>query len=124
MAGDASEQFRQRRTRTWRAVRWWLLIGLAAGVTLAVTIGGENRTLSQGEFAYFMACFFTVAISIIFLIRGITTYYRCPNCNKIPMTSSFSAGSGGISYRRSVDLNPIECSHCGAQLKADAPHSR
>jgi hypothetical protein len=124
MSSDVSEQFRQQRTRTWQAVRWWLLIGLVAGVSFAVTIGGEDRALSQREFAFLMACFFTVAISIIFLIRGITTYYRCPNCNKIPMTSSFSAGAGGISYRRAVDLNPSECSHCGAQLKAGEAHSR
>jgi hypothetical protein len=39
------------------------------------------------------------------------------------MTSSFKAGLSGISYRRSVDLNPTECSNCGALLKAGAQSS-
>jgi hypothetical protein len=115
---DASAEFRLRRTRTWRAVRWWLVVGAVAGFTFALVPGGQDRALSQSEFAFMMACFFAVAIAIIFLIRGILAHYRCPNCNEIPMTSSIKAGSGGISYRRGVDLNPEECSHCGARLKA------
>ncbi len=114
---DASGQFRERRSRTWRAVRWWLLIGVIAILTFLFTPGGKDRALSQGEFTFMMVCFFLAAGSIIFLIRGILTHYRCPNCNEIPMTSSFKAGGGGISYRRGVDLNPLECSHCGARLK-------
>lgn len=115
---DVSEQFRQRRSQTWRAVRWWLPIGAIAGVTFAFIPGGTDRALSQTEFTFMMGCFLLVALSIIMLIRGVLTYYRCPNCNEIPMTSSFSAGSGGLSYRRAVDLNPLECSHCGARLKS------
>lgn len=119
---DAPMEFKQRRHRTWRAVRWWILVGVIAGVTFALVPGGQDRALSQGEFAFMMACFFTVAISIILMIRGILVHYRCPNCGKIPMTSSMSAGSGGFSYRRGVDLNPTTCSHCGARLKADEHH--
>lgn len=115
---DVSEQFRQRRSRTWRAVRWWLPIGAIAGVTFAFVPGGTDRTLTQAEFTLMMVCFSIVALSIIMLIRGILTHYRCPNCNEIPMTSSFKAGAGGFSYRRGVDLNPVECSHCGARLSS------
>ncbi|HEY7841962.1 MAG TPA: hypothetical protein VIC61_10365 [Gammaproteobacteria bacterium] len=114
---DVSEQFQERRNRTWRAVRWWLPVGAIAGATFAFMPGGTDRALTQAEFTVMMVCFFIVALSIIMLIRGILKHYRCPNCNEIPMTSSFSAGSGGLSYRRGVDLNPLECSHCGARLK-------
>lgn len=114
---DASEKFRERRTRTWRAVRWWLPIGVGAGVGFGLAPGGSDGPVSQATFTFMMVCFSIAAASIIFLIRGILMHYRCPNCNQIPMTSSFSAGSSGISYRRSVDLSPSECSHCGAKLK-------
>jgi len=113
---DVSDEFRLRRTRTWRAVRWWLLAGILAGIVFAFVPGGTDRAISQTEFTLMMACFFLVALCIILLIRGILKYYRCPNCNEIPMTSSFRAGGGGFSYRRGVDLNPVECSHCGARL--------
>jgi len=84
----------------------------------ALVPGGSNRAIIQTEFTIMMVCFFVIALSIILLIRGILTHYRCPNCNQIPMTSSFKAGGGGLSYRRSVDLNPLECSDCGARLKS------
>lgn len=114
---DASTEFQQRRRRTWRAVRWWLLATVVAGLLFAMGPVGSDRTLSQAQFSFMMICFFVAAVAMILVIRGVTTYYRCPNCNKIPMTGSFSAGLGGISYRRGVDLNPTECSHCGARLK-------
>jgi hypothetical protein len=114
---DASEEFRERRSRTWRAVRWWIPVGIAAGIAFALVPGGEDRAISQNEFTFMMGCFVVVALSIIMMIGAVTKHYRCPNCNKIPMTGSFKAGMGGISYRRSVDLNPTECPNCGALLK-------
>lgn len=44
---DASEEFRLRRGRTWRAVRWWIPVGLAAGIGFALVPGGEDRAISQ-----------------------------------------------------------------------------
>ncbi len=120
---DVSGEFRERRTRTWRSVRWWLLLGAAAGGAFALGPTGSDLELSRGEFTFMLVAFCVVATSIIFLVRGIITHYRCPRCNEIPMTDSFSAGGGGISFRRGVDLNPSVCSHCGAQLKSD-PASR
>jgi hypothetical protein len=99
-------------------VKWWLVTGVVAGIGFGVTAAGPDRALTQREFTFMMACFSVFAASIIFLIRGILKHYRCPSCNEIPMTSSFKAGAGGISYRRSVDLDPLECSHCGARLKS------
>lgn len=121
---DASGAFRERRSRTWRAVRWWIPVGLAAGIAFALVPGGEDRAISQNEFTFMMGCFVVVALSIIMMIGAVTKHYRCPSCNKIPMTGSFKTGLGGISYRRSVDLNPTECSNCGALLKAGAQSSR
>lgn len=120
---DASEEFRLRRSRTWRAVRWWIPLALLAGIAFALVPGGEDRAISQNEFTFMMGCFVLVALSIIMMIRAVTRHYRCPNCNEIPMTGSFKAGMSGISYRRSVDLNPAECSNCGALLKAGAQSS-
>jgi len=122
-ATDASEEFRLRRIRTWRAVRWWIPLALLAGIAFALVPGGQDRTISQNEFTFMMGCFLVVAISFIMMIGGVTKHYRCPNCNKIPMTGSFKVGMSGISYRRSVDLNPAECSNCGALLKAGAQSS-
>ncbi|HEY7754260.1 MAG TPA: hypothetical protein VH856_10630 [Steroidobacteraceae bacterium] len=120
---DASAEFRERRSRTWRAVRWWIPIGLAAGIAFALVPGGEDRAISQNEFTFMLGCFVVIALSILMMIRAVTSHYRCPKCNEIPMTSSFKAGLSGISYRRSVDLNPTECSNCGALLKAGAQSS-
>lgn len=115
---DVSTEFRERRSRTWRAVRWWLLAAFVVGSALAFGLGGENRELSRDEFTFFLAGFVVVATAILFFIRGILVHYRCPNCNEIPMTDSWKAGGGGLSYRRGVDLNPTLCPNCGALLKA------
>lgn len=116
---DASVEFQQRRRRTWRAVRWWLLSTVVAIVLFTLGPTNTGQTLNRARFTFMMACFFVVAVSMILVIRGLLTHYRCPNCNRIPMTTSFSAGAAGFSYRRGVDLDPAGCSHCGAQLKAD-----
>lgn len=62
--------FHQRRTRTWRAVRWWLVAAILAGICLGVAPGGPDRALSQSEFTFMMICFSIVAASIIFLMRS------------------------------------------------------
>ena len=117
MTPDHATEFKERRTRTWRSVRWWLLILAISGATYAFLVLGKHRPISQAEFVFMVTCFLVVAVSMIFLIRGIVTHYRCPNCNEIPMTGSLKVGLGGISYRRAVDLNPTECPNCGVMLK-------
>jgi len=53
------------------------------------------------------------AFSVLFLsslILVVTTKYRCPKCNQIPWTDSFTEQGG-------LDLNPEFCSKCHAPLK-------
>jgi len=52
------------------------------------------------------------ALSVLFLsslILVVTTKYRCPRCNQIPWTDSFTEQGG-------LDLNPEFCAKCRAPL--------
>jgi hypothetical protein len=80
---DASGAFRERRSRTWRAVRWWIPVGLAAGIAFALVPGGKDRAVSQNEFTFMMGCFVVVALSIVMMIRAVTSHYRCSNCGAL-----------------------------------------
>jgi hypothetical protein len=47
-----------------------------------------------------------------FLLLGL--FYRCPQCNQLPMTAWERDGMG---YKQYLDLDPRQCRKCGARLK-------
>jgi hypothetical protein len=117
---DVIAEFQRRRIQTWKAVRWWLLLAVIAGVAFALSPQGSTLELTQGQFTFLLICFVVIAVSIIVAIRAVYAYYRCPICNIVPMRQMGAGGGGGFSYRTGVDLNPSICPKCGAQLRIDS----
>jgi hypothetical protein len=116
-AADVSVEFQRRRSRTWKATRWWVLTALLAGAAFAFGPHGSDRDMTQGQFTFMLVCFIIVGVAMIVTIRTVHALYRCPRCNNTPMSPM---GGSGISFRIGVDLNPSTCSRCGAQLRAGA----
>jgi hypothetical protein len=105
--GDWSAEFRQTRRRAWRKARWAVLV-------LVVSFGAAFL-----DFRFFLPAFVGAFGSILWLTYVCTRYYVCPACGKTPMTASASAGPGGFSYDRGVDLDPEFCPNCEVQLKPE-----
>jgi len=55
-----------------------------------------------------LAIFVFLSLSCVILI--FSNMYRCPRCNNIPWTDSFTEQGG-------IDLNPDVCYYCKARLK-------
>ena len=115
---DFSVEFGRRRQLAWRACRWWLLVGVLGFASCWFGLGAAGGATGHGGFTAFLIGFVAFGAGIVAMTHAITKYYRCPACNEIPRTGTSRAGAGGFSYRSGVDLDPTECSHCGARLKA------
>jgi hypothetical protein len=105
--GDWSAEFQTRRQRAWRKARW-------AFAVLAITL-----PLALYDMRFFFVAFVGGFGAILWLVYVATRHYLCPACGKMPMTSGAAFGTDGISYRRSVDLDPEFCSSCGVRLKPE-----
>jgi uncharacterized membrane protein len=112
-----SIEFQRRRVHTWKAVRWWLLVAAIAGAAFAFGPQGNTLAITQAQFTYQLACLVVVFAAFAVAILRVSTYFRCPNCNALPMTRM--SGGGTFSVRYGVDLNPSACPKCGAQLRVD-----
>lgn len=94
ISGQFIREFKVRETKVTRAL-------LTAA---AIFIGGI--TISE-----YTAVYVNPAITLLFgiVISSISIYkwYRCPNCNKVPVAY------GGVG----VQFSPKECSNCGEKLR-------
>lgn len=116
-SSDVSAEFQQRRIRTWKAVRWWLLIAAVGGGAFAIGPQGTSLEITQAQFTFQLVCLVVVFVALFAAIRGVTAHYRCPRCHAMPMTRM--SGGGTFSVRYGVDLNPSVCPKCGAHLRLD-----
>lgn len=111
---DTAQEFQRRRKQVWSKTRFWLLALVSGFVGFFVVVDG-NIDPSLEKWAFFF--FAVVAISVVRITFVVCALYRCPICNKIPMSGEFWLGSGSLSYERLVVLDPTECQGCGAKLK-------
>ena len=107
--------WKSRRMETWRAMRGWIpcipIFGLATAGIFNIAATSKYPWLLAG-----LGCC-TVAgalVSFYAIIRAVEKHYRCPRCNEVPMSGSWSAGTGGIGYQRGVELAPKSCPSCKA----------
>jgi hypothetical protein len=105
--GDCSAEFQRRRRRTWRKVRWAVLI----------LVG--SFAAAFWDLRFFFVAFVASAGAILWLTFVCARHYLCPACGKPPMTGGPAFGTGGVLYDKSVDLDPEFCSNCGVRLKAE-----
>jgi len=129
-------EFKRRRSATWRATRWWwaiLLLGVIGfeipfwinrdkGQCRGSWLSGWHCTLSLedetiGQFTLGLVSFIAIGAATIGVTYGVRRHYRCPKCNEIPMGSWSSLGPGSFGIRFGVNMNPVQCPSCGAQLK-------
>ena len=126
--------FRRSRRETWKAVRIWLLLLVIAAIGFWIpfwvnrdrvhavnTSRGTRYTLSLedetvGEFTLGLASFVLGGAAIVGIVFGVRRHYRCPRCDKVPMTRSMQFGPV-FGIRRDVAMNPSLCSNCGARLR-------
>ena len=106
---DCSSEFQRRRRKAWQFARFGFALALISILTL----------IWGGRFEH--EAFIGFGGAIIWLTLVAFWCYRCPNCGTIPIATSSSAGTGGISFGAGVDLNPEFCCACGVRLKAIRP---
>jgi hypothetical protein len=114
------EEFGRRRSATWRAVRWWLLTLVFAGVYFAYRANQDPTDFNVPT----MVSFVLMMGSLLAAIFAINRRYRCPRCEMVPMMDSKSVGLDSFSFERGVDLSPSVCGNCGARLKHRKPSTR
>jgi hypothetical protein len=105
-------EFKRRRTATWRATRWWLLVLAATG---GYFVYGAKRDPRDFSIAMIVT-FALMMMSTLAIIFAVNRLYKCPACEKVPMANWTSFGVGSISFNRGVELRPTVCGHCGARL--------
>ena len=111
---DASQEFQRRRRQTWVGTRFWMLAMVFGFVGFFVVTDVYNDS-SLEKWAFFF--FAVIAVSIIRITFVVGARYRCPICDKIPMSGGFWLGPASLSYERYVPFDPTECPSCGAKLK-------
>ena len=111
------EEWRQRRSSTWRAIRVALTISVICGGAfwyLAKTpASAMNGTQLLATFAIFCA----LGTAMLVVIFRTNRLYRCPRCDSVPMGEWAAFGSGPFGYESGVALNPKRCASCGAVLR-------
>jgi hypothetical protein len=105
-------EFKRRRSATWRATRWWLLVLLVAGGYFAY---GATRHPTDFSIAMIVT-FVLMMASVLAIIFAVNRLYKCPVCERVPMSNWTSVGAGSISFNRGVELAPTVCGNCGARL--------
>jgi len=103
---DTAKEFQNRRRKTFR-IAMPLALAMVICFALILLIG-----ISDCEVPAFTIHVLALLIFLFLgsLILTVTSNYRCPRCNEIPWTDSFTEQGG-------VDLSPEVCSKCHARLK-------
>jgi len=113
---DTVREFQLRRKQTWGAAKPWLLL-LIASIVVGLVIGDVSENSSEKGWAIFLGMFAAFFISILRLVFIFRAQYRCPACGEVPLSSWASLGPQTFGVERGINLNPSQCSHCGAKLK-------
>jgi hypothetical protein len=126
--------FQRTRRETWKAVRVWILLLAMAAICFWIpfwlhrehvevvdTSRGTRYTLpfeeeTMEEFTVSLISLVLGGAAVIGIVVGVRRHYRCPKCDKIPMTTRAQLGPV-FGVRRDVDMNPSLCSNCAARLR-------
>ncbi len=113
---DTVREFQLRRKQTWATAKPWLLL-LAVSIGVGLFVGDVSDRSSEKEWAIFLGMFVAFFVSILRLVFIVRAQYRCPVCGEVPMSGWALLGPSAFGAEHGVDLNPSQCSHCGAKLK-------
>ena len=110
------KEFQRRRKDTWRSVRVFLILGFISAVGGAF-FGKFNNIGDTAGLLLGLLSALLFFISILCIIYIIQKKYKCPSCKQVPMSGWANIGPKSVGYERGVDLNPMKCTNCGAQLR-------
>jgi hypothetical protein len=113
---DTARKFQLRQKQTWAAAKPWILL-LVTSAVVSLVVGNVSSQSSQKEWAFFLLAaglFFASVARLVFIVRSL---YRCPACGEVPLSGWANIGPHTFGAERGVDLNPAQCSRCGAKLK-------
>ena len=113
---DTVREFQLRRMQTWAAAKPWLLL-LVASTVGGLFVGSVTGQSSQKEWAFFLLAVVVFIASVVRLVFIVRALYRCPACGEVPLSGWAQVGSRSLGVESGVDLNPVQCSRCGAKLK-------
>lgn len=135
MEPETVVEFQKRRSRTWHAVRLWILLAIAGIIGFLVPFctnpavkcvhrgfGSSKCSLSLDDLAMWQlnltfGSLIAIVISIIVVTVVVRRYYRCPRCEAVPLGSWSTLGPSNFGMQRGVALNPSVCSNCGTRLR-------
>lgn len=121
-------EFQKRRHQTWRAIRLWLLLGVAGLISFWIPMwinpatacthtwfGSSRCALSGSDMPLWQlnlnfGSMIAVGVTVVAITRAVLRYYRCPKYEALPFGSTIFGTPWGII------LNPLFCSKCGAKL--------
>lgn len=95
--------FKRRKMQTWNRVKYWLVL-LVIGFGLAGLIGSLDDRSPRYYWPIFAFAFGMAGTAIFAITRVVEKFYRCPHCNKVPVSGQF------------VEINPSDCPNCGRKL--------
>ena len=111
--------FKLRKANIWKYSKRWLLI-LAVGIFIIWYFRPDGRIWDLADVAIYLIGFALAFLSFGFINHYIHKYYKCPRCNKMPMTGTVLRGPEIFGYERMIALNVKKCPSCGVKLKDDA----
>jgi hypothetical protein len=113
---DVSAEFQSRRTETWRHVKPWLFATLLAAIPWLFEKSIEENASVAG-LTILLGSLLVWLFAILKISHAMNEHYRCPNCNRVPMSGKLFFGTGGVDFEEGVDLTPRICRGCGARLR-------
>ena len=107
-------EFQRRRDRTWRFLRWWLVVAAGLMGTLVVfllTKHLDDRTVSTG-----VALALATLTALVGAGLTVLRIYRCPGCNQVPAADLGAMDEGGKALVE-IMSNPSSCPNCRTRLR-------
>lgn len=107
---DCAQEFQRRRREVWKTAKLWIFVAVLGFVAIPL-VGITGFSIPPLEpFMMLLVPVIAIIFSLGRVVLIVSAKYRCPRCNKIPWTDSFSEQGG-------LDLDPDFCSSCKARLK-------
>jgi DNA-directed RNA polymerase subunit RPC12/RpoP len=116
-AAPTAKEFQRRRSATWRAVRWWLIIAAAGVIAIASLMWNAPRLPNDHTIAIGLVLVVIVVGSLVITRIRVYAIYRCPACSSVPIVAVPGWRDQFGNEPRDVQWNPERCPHCGARLR-------
>ena len=114
--GSIAQEFQRRREATWRAIRWWILIGALALVAMILIATGTFDATTTLVGSLMLLLLLVCLVAIYFRVHKL---YRYPRCENIPTKTVLGWRDEFGREPTDVQWNPAECPACHARLRKE-----